>query len=855
MAAGQSDIPLEAILKLAVDRAGGDEVKTVLEGYSTQLREGEDSVRRTGDMLKDMVGHVSQIGDGLKGMGGLLGIAGAGAVAQQFMAASGAGAGVAMAEGHLTGSNSTYGSYAQSLLGVQAATGVAYAQLEEGLRTVAQMAGGNLSPSGAARFGALIAGASLAAGMSPQGISSILGSFMESTGMTEGYGTGQGVQANTGLMAGVTQALSAFQGTQVGGMLPTVASVYEQQALRSGPGGPSEGPAQTAGFMNALAQANPLFRNAKTTEAAIEGGNAYLLSGLTNPMVRFAEARAGVGINEAMEGGPEALEKMAFGLREQLPGATFREALRSQFPAATAKMMEEVVGHPGLMREDHRKALEAAVNPNVAGYENTIQHSLASQTPEKELSKFAAQLLSAVMPTLSGVNNAIGPIGTMAGILGVGSVAGSIANGAAGMVGDAGKGILGTLGVGGLEAGALTAGDLLAGVTTGGLSVAAQALIFPEATGLSHGQAKNAAEATRYLTVEEAMAKAKQKYGGSWLGHEKEMEEYVRRFGSLKPGAEGPAPSGHSDPQAQHILHEALGVAKVPSVVKELEAKFGENWYGVHHGTDQKKIEGFVGERLKGAGRQTLDEEVGQLRKYQELGPEGYWQGKFGESVGKFTEAVQHFLHGDSSHKNTGYEGGATSRYAGYSPTSAALATNPGMVYAAWLHGGGSASTGGAHASPASLLSTTSALHGAAVSSGVAKWEALMAEASSAHPHVPTALLAAVMTKESGGNASAVSSAGAEGLMQLMPGTAAGLGVRNPLNARENVFGGAKLLEQLLGQYHGNLHSALEAYNAGPGNLSAGAGYATEVEGILRKIDRSMKQLNSHMKRVKAMSS
>ncbi|MCY0908203.1 MAG: lytic transglycosylase domain-containing protein [Sulfobacillus thermotolerans] len=78
------------------------------------------------------------------------------------------------------------------------------------------------------------------------------------------------------------------------------------------------------------------------------------------------------------------------------------------------------------------------------------------------------------------------------------------------------------------------------------------------------------------------------------------------------------------------------------------------------------------------------------------------------------------------------------------------------------------------------------------------------------------ALLQAVATVESSLNPEAVSSAGAVGVMQLMPGTAAELGV-NPYNAEQNIMGGAEYLKSLFDSFHGNLPLAIAAYNAGPG--------------------------------------
>jgi soluble lytic murein transglycosylase-like protein len=77
-------------------------------------------------------------------------------------------------------------------------------------------------------------------------------------------------------------------------------------------------------------------------------------------------------------------------------------------------------------------------------------------------------------------------------------------------------------------------------------------------------------------------------------------------------------------------------------------------------------------------------------------------------------------------------------------------------------------------------------------------------------------LLASVVKAESDGNFRAVSRAGAQGLMQLMPGTAAGLGVKDSFQPDENVRGGSTYLDGLLTKYHDNLALALAAYNAGP---------------------------------------
>jgi soluble lytic murein transglycosylase-like protein len=139
----------------------------------------------------------------------------------------------------------------------------------------------------------------------------------------------------------------------------------------------------------------------------------------------------------------------------------------------------------------------------------------------------------------------------------------------------------------------------------------------------------------------------------------------------------------------------------------------------------------------------------------------------------------------------------------------------------------------GAGATTSAATATPTTLGGGAAT----QYDAQITAAATKHGIDP-ALLKGLIRQESNFNAAARSSAGAQGLTQLMPGTAAGLGVTDANDPAQAIDGGAKYLKQQLDRFGGDASKALAAYNAGPGAVAKYGGippYA-ETQNYVQKV-------------------
>lgn len=149
-------------------------------------------------------------------------------------------------------------------------------------------------------------------------------------------------------------------------------------------------------------------------------------------------------------------------------------------------------------------------------------------------------------------------------------------------------------------------------------------------------------------------------------------------------------------------------------------------------------------------------------------------------------------------------------------------------------------------AAPSALQNGISKYNAHQTANSPASLESIFQTAANTY-HVSVGLLKSIARAESNFNPNAVSRSGAVGIMQLMPKTAASLGVSNSYDPAQNIMGGAKYISQLLAKYQGNVSLALAAYNAGSGNVAKYGGIPPfkETQDYVKKVTSYMEEFGA----------
>ncbi len=657
-------IPVQAVLKLIVDRVGSDGVEEALKKQDAQFSKIEQTASRVGSHMEGVA----------KTVGDLVGIAGIGALVDKFIKIETSASNIALSMGKVTGGSSVYGGIRQEMLGVQSRTGVGFAEQESALRSLASSIGLSPKPGQAGMLAEVIAGYSRVTGLPTATLGGILGPMLQA----EGRPTSASAAAYT--LGEARSNLTAFPGSQIEGMLPVVSNLATQAALGT-PGGAGKGVAVggISALLNTISGPGSVLRQPGVAEQAAKSLGGMLQGAYANPQAQAFLKESHVSFKEQQLGfnNPAVLERITREANLKYPGNT----------EADWEMRRRL--YLTLGGEAGADALERV---EVAAKHGGI-HVHAPKTHSEALERYGAQTLTTPEAMISKVQGGI--LGWLyknpligAGIAVGGTIAGKAALGAAG---DA----LGSLGVAG--GAALSAGALAGGFAGGAIGLAAGDIgkelhvPFLERMGTS----------TEYLFSHPESA-LKQAWGDIFGGG----------------GSAGGKPRGLTRQQLQ-----AMGRVEQEGIMKTFrgaEEKFGSGWLGAHWQTnpaEHKKAEEantWINKHLTPSERSKASEEMGKMREYDLLGPQGYAAKQQGEASQKFKEAVETFAKtvGGGNHQ-AAYTGGGAMHNAAYmgAPAVAAMQSSvPGMVMAAFLGhtAGGGGSTTPMGASPVSLVSPSS---------------------------------------------------------------------------------------------------------------------------------------------------
>lgn len=472
-------IPVEALLKLTLDRTGADTIQQFLDGQEKSWGRIEQTIGRMSDGL-----------EGVARMGlGLAGIAGIGAMVSNYMQTAGAGSGVAMAAGHVTGGMGAWQPYTQSLYGAQAKTGVASGEIAQGLIAAIQQVGGNPSPQQAEVLGGLLAGFGQTAGLTPAQVSSIVAPLLMAANKPFTQGN---------LMAALNATsgnLSAFPGSQQAAVLGALSQLGFAQAIGAGPHqGFTPNMHGLAAVFNAAAQTDRIWRSPSLTGGAINAVSGGLQNAYTNPPLEAFMNMAGISYQQQRRGFTESNMQDILHEADRLYGTGNERDifLRSMFGLQGADLLEQFTpggrGASNLSRDMQHHVARGHLR-------SLIAHNQARTTPGATATRVGGGIMGWLTSSLP--HAALG-LGGAVGLL----KSGLLKRGLGGL----GRGIDSFLGGGEEGLGLDTiAGDVLGGGTALGLGAGALATLPLDAM-----------VAGMLNTQPEAKALAHDKHYGGW---------------------------------------------------------------------------------------------------------------------------------------------------------------------------------------------------------------------------------------------------------------------------------------------------------------------------------------------------
>ena len=529
---GGAQIPVQALLTLTLNQAGAATIQKFLDDHETQWSRIEGSVNR----ISAGVQEITRFGMGA------LGVAGIGAVVQNFLGSSTAGSNVALAAGHMTGGSGAWHPYSQAMLSAQSKTGVPNVQIAQGLILALQSVGGSPSPNQAAILGGLLAGFGQTEGLSPAQVSQIVSPMLQAANKPL-------TASNLSGMLAATQAtLTATPGSQSGPQLALVSSIAQQQAL----GGIAPQPVQTAALLNAAMQTNSLWRDTSVSGSATSSIQSGLQGAYQNPSQEAFMTMAGISYEDQRAGMTSAnvTKIMAAATREYGTGATRDIALRSMFGLSGADLLETFA--PGSAASKTLAAHPGATPAQIKKVQQAAKHPQAGTTPQSWLDKVAGQIFGFAE------SSPLHAAATAAGAYGALKAPGLAAKG----IGKAASSLLGRGGATAAEDAAATAGEdaavggglglglggIAAAGASAGLGTLAMALLFPD----SAGGSSEVFQGTKSTTgaVQALMQQAVKKFGVKGAESQAGEQWMWNQLGHRVKGQGSKTPSPGTSPSA-----------------------------------------------------------------------------------------------------------------------------------------------------------------------------------------------------------------------------------------------------------------------------------------------------------------